>query len=146
MNNAIVNLGSGEGDKVWFLDNFLVVKSRGPNGVVEATLPAGSETPFHRHDDGDEAFYVLEGKIEIFFDGGRTVVAEPGSYVHIPRGTPHGFRTKTPLRMLVIGDFVDFACDAGARAPAPPDMDRLGVAAQKHHIAILGPLPVNAPA
>jgi hypothetical protein len=47
MNNAIVTLGSGEGEKVWFLDNFLVVKSRGPNGVVESTLPAGSETPFH---------------------------------------------------------------------------------------------------
>jgi hypothetical protein len=46
--------------------------------------------PPHSH-DWDESFYVLKGKIEFLCDG-KTHVCTPGTLVHVPRGTVHGFR------------------------------------------------------
>lgn len=50
----------------------------------------GSGPPPHRH-DWDESFYVTRGEVEISY-GDRTVVATPGTLVHLPAGTVHGFR------------------------------------------------------
>ncbi len=57
------------------------------------TLQQGDEgtgPPPHSH-DWDESFYVLKGEIE-FLCGGAVHLCKPGSLVHIPRGTVHGFR------------------------------------------------------
>ncbi len=152
---AVVVRDPAAGDATWFLDNLVVHKigarDGAPFALLESTLPAGSHTPFHRHDGEDEAFYVLEGEITFFVDGGRVVRARPGSYVHIPRGVAHGFRTETALRMLVItgtDGFAEMVREAGVPAPAhalpplePPDLERLERAADRHRIALLGPLP-----
>jgi quercetin dioxygenase-like cupin family protein len=144
-----------EGDATWFLDNLIVHKvgarDGAPYALLEATLPAGSRTPFHRHETEDEAFYVLEGELTIFLDGNRVIRATAGAYVHIPCGVAHGFRTETPLRMLVITGthgFAEMVREAGTPAPShtlppftPPDFDRLNRAAENRHIALLGPLP-----
>lgn len=57
------------------------------------TLQCGDEgtgPPPHSH-DWDESFYVLNGEIE-FLCGGETHLCLPGTLVHVPRGTVHGFR------------------------------------------------------
>lgn len=142
------------GEAVWFLDNLLTVKASpadgAPFGVVVNAMPAGSHTPLHAHDREDEAFFVLDGRLTVFV-GDEVVDAEPGTYVHLPAGTPHGFRTHTPVRMLVLcgGDgFVEMAREAGGPAarrelpPAgPPDVERLERACARFGIRILGPLP-----
>ena len=46
--------------------------------------------PPHRH-DWDESFYVLKGVIEFVCDG-QASTCTPGTLVHVPRGTVHGFR------------------------------------------------------
>lgn len=151
----VIVLGDGEGEPVWFLDHFCTLKVRkrdgAPYGLLEVRLPKGGETPFHRHHDEDEAFYVLEGQLTIVLEGGRTIVGRPGSYVHIPKGTAHGFRVDEALRMLVLcgaDGFVEFVTEAGMPAPrrelppaAPPDFPRLERAAEKYRIDLLGPLP-----
>jgi quercetin dioxygenase-like cupin family protein len=80
--DAIV-LGPGEGEAVWFLETVITVKIRSADGVSfgvsENRLPAGSSTPFHRHDAEDEALYVLEGELTLYLDGGRTRRAGPGA-------------------------------------------------------------------
>ena len=145
----------GEGEAVWFLDNLLTIKvSRAegsPFGLLENAMPEGSHTPFHAHDGEDEAFYVLEGRLAIYLDGGRVTEATPGSYVHIPAGQAHGFRTLSPVRMLVLcgGEgFVEMAREAGGPAerrelpPATePDKQRLARACERYRIRLLGPLP-----
>lgn len=154
-NRDVVALERGQGEDVWFLDNLLTIKARPMTGarfsVLESTLPAGSHTPYHRHEREDEAFYVLEGTIKIFIEGRAPLVAGPGSYVHIPRGTAHGFVTLTGLKMLVVGEvegFVEMAREAGSPAPrhelppaGPPDFARLEAACARQHITLLGPLP-----
>lgn len=151
----VVALGPGQGEDVWFLDNLLTIKARpvmgASFGVLEDSLPAGSRTPFHSHEREDEAFYLLEGRLKVFLDGGRTLEVGPGSYVHVPRGTPHGFLTTTPVRMLVLAGvegFIEMAREAGVPAPrhelppaTPPDLARLEAACARHHITLLGPLP-----
>lgn len=153
--NEVTIHAPGEGDAVWFLDNLLTIKSSRADGsqfdMVEGAMPAGSHTPFHAHDGEDEAFYVLEGELTIFLEGGRKVEATPGSYVHIPTGTPHGFVTKTPVRMLVLcgGEgFVEMVREYGTQAErrelpplTPTDYPRLGAACERNGIRILGPLP-----
>ena len=157
MNNErnVVVLGNGEGEPIWFLDNFMTLKLRASDGaafgLMEAKLPKGSETPFHRHHEEDESFYVIEGQLTVFLEGGRAVVATPGSFVHIPKGTAHGFRVDEALKMLVLSDpagFVEFVVEAGMAAPrrelppaGPPDFPKLERAAQKFRIDLLGPLP-----
>jgi quercetin dioxygenase-like cupin family protein len=148
-------LEAGQGEAVWFLDNLLTIKAAKDHGaefgVLENAMPAGSHTPFHVHDGEDEAFYVLEGNLVVHLDGGRLVEAGPGAYVHIPRGTPHGFVTRSPVRLLVlcgVDGFVEMAREAGVPAPrrelppmTEPDVPRLAAACERHRIRLLGPLP-----
>jgi quercetin dioxygenase-like cupin family protein len=59
----------------------------------EITLQEGEEgagPPPHSH-DWDESFYVLRGEVEIACEGRRATLT-PGSLVHVPRGTVHGYR------------------------------------------------------
>ena len=44
---------------------------------------------WHRHDDEDELFYVLRGRLRIEYEGGRAVDLEPGSIHVVPRGVLH---------------------------------------------------------
>lgn len=59
-------------------------------GITVQQGDEGTGPPPHRH-DWDESFYVLAGQIEFVYDG-KTVVCTPGTLVHVPRGTVHGFR------------------------------------------------------
>ena len=43
---------------------------------------------WHKHDDEDEFFYVVEGKLLIDLEG-RTVELEPGQGFVVPKGTMH---------------------------------------------------------
>jgi quercetin dioxygenase-like cupin family protein len=59
----------------------------------EITLQEGDEgagPPPHSH-DWDESFYVLRGEVEINCEG-KVLTLGPGSLVHLPRGTVHGYR------------------------------------------------------
>jgi len=62
----------------------------------EITLQEGDEgagPPPHSH-DWDESFYVLRGEVEINC-AGKVATLGPGSLVHVPRGTVHGYRFGT---------------------------------------------------
>lgn len=66
------------------------------NSVAQSygvTLQCGDEgmgPPPHSH-DWDEAFYVLKGEVQFLCEG-HTHACLPGTLVHIPRGTVHGFQ------------------------------------------------------
>jgi len=62
----------------------------------------GYHTNLHRHPHTDEAFYVLEGVLTVKINDGVSEYPA-GSYVLIPRGTPHAFgnRGKVPTRILL---------------------------------------------
>ncbi|CAA9279908.1 MAG: Quercetin 2,3-dioxygenase [uncultured Corynebacteriales bacterium] len=99
----------GGGERVWAFsgDQYTIkggVSDTGPGlGVAEAVIPPLSGPPLHVHHREDEAFYVLDGRLEVA-EGERTLVAEAGSFVFTPRGTPHRFRNvgSDACRMLLL--------------------------------------------
>jgi mannose-6-phosphate isomerase-like protein (cupin superfamily) len=69
--------------------------------VVELTEMPGYKTAWHQHNNCDEAFYVVEGVLTIKI-ADKISEFPAGSYILIPRGTPHGQGnfTKHPVRLL----------------------------------------------
>jgi quercetin dioxygenase-like cupin family protein len=63
----------------------------GSVAVFDEVVPAGGGTPFHIHPTSDEVIYVLEGEFT-FKIGEQIAKGSDGTYVFIPRGTPHGWR------------------------------------------------------
>ena len=61
------------------------------------------EYHWHKHDDDDEFFYVVEGKLLIDLEDRaevRVVELEPGQGFVVPRTVVH--RTRAPLRTVVL--------------------------------------------
>lgn len=80
---------------------FLSAKATGGQYTAyRCVVPPAGGPPPHRH-DFDEAFYVLEGTLEILC-GTETHIATAGTYVFAPRGIPHTFKNvgDTPAAYL----------------------------------------------
>ena len=60
--------------------------------VAEAWQEPGFDNPPHTHDEA-EAFYVLEGSYTFYTDADPVEEVGPGTFVFIPPGAVHGFRT-----------------------------------------------------
>jgi len=71
-------------------------------GVNDCVVRLGvlhGEFHWHHHDDEDEFFYVMEGKLLVDLEG-RTVELEPQQGITVPRGVRH--RTRAPTRTVVL--------------------------------------------
>ncbi len=53
-----------------------------------ANVTEKGEFVWHKHDDSDELFLVIEGELDIEFRD-RTVKLKPGELIVVPRGTEH---------------------------------------------------------
>jgi quercetin dioxygenase-like cupin family protein len=89
-----VLLGPGEGER---LNERIVVKLERPEiSVNEVTVRSTFEGAGpHFHKEHVDAFYVLEGELEII-NGTETLRAGPGTSVAVPPGIVHGFRAPGP--------------------------------------------------
>lgn len=95
-----------DGDDVDVLGAPIRIKSAGRADQLffaDHPMPAGYAVPMHVHESEDELFYILDGELTLMGEAGETV-AGAGSFVHLPRGVPHGFRNAgdREIRMLVI--------------------------------------------
>ena len=132
-----------EGDATWFFNALMTTKATtaetaGAYSLTEHLVTAASNPPLHVQTDEDEAFYVLDGEIELEVDG-EVVIATPGTFAFVARGAQHLFRVLTPTaRMLVIcsgkpaDNLEDFFLGMGEPAteralpePSAPDVERL---------------------
>jgi mannose-6-phosphate isomerase-like protein (cupin superfamily) len=59
--------------------------------------------PLHAHDQEDESWYIIEGRLR-FRLGDEIQEAPAGTFVFVPRGTPHCFQNvgDEPARILVL--------------------------------------------
>ena len=100
--------------------------------LIETHSPIGHGPPLHVHHDEDEAFYVIEGALEIVCGEERYEAAE-GAFAFLPRGIAHTFRvvSDVPVRMLTIavpGGLENFFRDAGM----PAEHDQLAPRSDRH--------------
>jgi mannose-6-phosphate isomerase-like protein (cupin superfamily) len=63
-------------------------------GVIEGDFR------WHKHDDEDEFFLVLEGRLLIDIENQDTVTLEPRHAITVPRGVVH--RTRAPERTVIL--------------------------------------------
>lgn len=142
-------LGPGEGRRIDIGDGFdVIVKADdlttgGVLSVLETDEPPGFGPPMHVHHDCAEAFYVLAGEYVMYLDE-QEVTCPAGSFVFIPRGVRHGFRTgDVPSRKLnfylpasMVGYFDDLAA---ALERDGVDDTELAEIASAHAMEIVGP-------
>jgi quercetin dioxygenase-like cupin family protein len=113
--------------------------------VVEATEEPGSAAPLHVHHGEAEAFYILEGEIELTC-GGQTVNAAAGDFVYTPKDVPHKYAVvgKRPARVLLLFSrpgFESFFAEGGTpldQEPAgPPDAEAFRSLVEKYEMELL---------
>jgi mannose-6-phosphate isomerase-like protein (cupin superfamily) len=68
------------------------------DSVVRLGVMQG-EYHWHKHDDEDEFFYVVEGRFIIDLEG-RSVELTPGLGFTVPKGVVH--RTRAPVRTVIL--------------------------------------------
>jgi len=69
------------------------------NGSVVRLGVVEGEYHWHKHDDDDEFFYVVEGRLLIDLEG-RTVELAPRQGFVVPKGVVH--RTRAPERTVML--------------------------------------------
>jgi len=108
--------------------------------------PSGFGPPMHIHHDAAEAFFVLEGTYLMYLQD-RQEECPPGTFVHVPRGTPHTFTVTsqgpgkklnlfTPAAMQ--GFFEELAAGEAAGDVSPDDLEAIS---RRHHMEVVGPVP-----
>ena len=127
----------------------------GALAVMEMLCQRGGEPPVHTHTREDEAFYLLDGAMT-FRAGEKTFSAEPGSFVFLPRGVPHGFvfesETVRMLSILAPGGLDDYFVADSVPAPVtqlppalegPRDVEKMLRQLADYGVQVVGPpLPV----
>src|SRR5918998_798258 len=102
--------------------------------------------PLHLHRDAAEAFFVLEGEYLMFIEEQQTL-CPPGTFVYVPRATPHTFKVVSagPGKKLnlffpaaMVPDFAEVAHAEAARSVTPALLDEI---AARSHVEVLGPVP-----
>jgi len=71
------------------------------NGSVVRVAMVEGEYHWHKHDDDDEFFFVVEGQLLIDLEA-RTVALAPGQGFVVPRGIVHRTRAKERTVILMI--------------------------------------------
>lgn len=141
-------LANGDGQHIWFLGTLMTVKAgsdqtRGGFTLIEQVSPPAFAAPSHVHEAEEEAFYVLDGELEITC-GEQTWTVEKGGFVLLPPRIPHAFsvlgsRGARLLQITSPAGFEDFAAEAGDPAngpalpsPAQPNIAKLFAAMAKY--------------
>src|SRR3954462_11562514 len=146
-------LRKGEGEHAMlFTDLFTVLLSGGETenqfGIIVSESPAGDIIPTHSHNATHETFYVLEGKVRLFFedaDGAKvTKLLDAGDFGYVPAGFAHAYKIEEAARMMgtLSGGFERFFQHMGTPAdqgtaqqpPFIPDFPRMQAAAQQHNM------------
>jgi mannose-6-phosphate isomerase-like protein (cupin superfamily) len=104
----------------------------GDFSLMERTLPPGGRRPPpHRHSNCSEAYFVLDGAVQVQIEGRDLDVGSQG-FVLVPRGTAHTFGNATDdeARLLVIhapamdGYFAQLHELWNRASPPTPDEER----------------------
>jgi quercetin dioxygenase-like cupin family protein len=138
----------------WFLDTSMrVLASREHTGgaftFIQWAAPVGFGPPRHIHPMEDEAFYLVEGGMDVVCGPDRWA-AGPGDFVFLPKGVPHAFLvTEGPVQGLQVtspAGFEDYVAELGRPAtqaglpdPTPPDHEHLMAVSERFGYQIIGP-------
>lgn len=145
-----------EGTRLWVVDELITFKATGEDTggaylLTDSVVPPQGGPPPHVHNREDEAFWVLEGELDVSV-GESSFRADAGSFVHLPRGVPHSFENPSdePARFLTLvvpaglEGFFEEVGKPGTDPSSPPsfgeeDLERLLAVAPKYGVEIQTP-------
>ncbi len=146
----------GEGKKLWVTDELMTFKASGEDtggaySLTDSMVPPQGGPPPHIHHREDEAFWVLEGELEVLVGEDR-FKAGAGSFVHLPKGVLRSYQNvgTGPARFLTLmvpaglEKFFEEVGKPGTDLSSPPpfeeeDIDKLLVVAPKYGVEIPPP-------
>lgn len=94
------------------------VVAQGNGNLFKVAKGTGS-TEWHSHDDQDETFLLLEGRLTVQLRDGD-VELEPGDLLVIPRGVEHRPRADGEARFLLVGPEITSTAAGGRPAWSHP--------------------------
>ena len=77
-----------------------VIASYNDNDVM--VVKVQGEFPFHKHDETDDFFLVIEGRVTMDYEGAESVTFGPGELVIVPKGQVHRPRAEAEAKILLI--------------------------------------------
>ena len=135
----------------------------------ELVIPPGTDAGAHEHARGEEVFFVLEGRLDVFaFEpvdrgvrdwhwwvsatGQRFLSGGPGAFMHVPTGTPHAFANTTDSAVRV---FFQSSVPGGhenyfrkladlLQKGGPPDQEAIAALGREYDIEQITDLGVGA--
>jgi len=98
--------------------------------MIHAVIPPGDGAPPHQHANEDEGFFVLGGEITFYVDG-EYVTGKAGTFINIPKNTPHGFRNESDQTARMLFWYTPAGLEKGM-AEALADFDNVVEIAKKY--------------
>ena len=151
-------LRKGEGEHAMLFGDLFTVLLSGEEtenqfGIIVSDSPAGDVIPTHSHNATHETFYVLEGKVKLFFEDAegaqQSQLLTPGDFGFVPAGFAHAYQIVEDARMMgtLSGGFERFFQHMGTETDHPtkdqppfiPDFPRMQAAAQQHNMQFFPP-------
>jgi quercetin dioxygenase-like cupin family protein len=88
-------LSEEEGEDFWLFGILTTIKisaddTDGQYCLIDAEVPPGMGSPWHRHRDEDEWFYVRDGEFTVYV-GDDHLTLTAGGFAFGPKGVPHTF-------------------------------------------------------
>jgi mannose-6-phosphate isomerase-like protein (cupin superfamily) len=77
------------------------------------------EYPFHKHDETDDFFYVLEGEMTMDIEGEPSHTVKAGELFIVPKGVVHRPRAQNEVKVLLIEPKGEPNSGDSDREPAP---------------------------
>ncbi|MDA8587182.1 cupin domain-containing protein [Rhodobacteraceae bacterium] len=89
------------------------------NGNEVMVVKFQGEFPYHKHDDTDDFFLVLEGEMEMDIEGEAPRRVGPGEMFIVPKGIVHRPRAAAECKVLLIEPKGESNSGDADRIPAP---------------------------
>ncbi|WP_373356061.1 cupin domain-containing protein [Pseudoroseicyclus sp. CXY001] len=77
-----------------------IVASYNGNDIMVVKIEGAFD--FHKHDESDDFFLVLDGEVTMDYEGAPSVTFGPGEIVVVPRGVVHRPRAEREAKVLLI--------------------------------------------
>ncbi len=145
-----ITRGPGEGRAVWVPGLQVTCKAQGEEtggaySLLEVAI-TGEGPPQHIHQAEDEAFYVVEGEVNVK-RGEETIHAPAGAFILIPKGVSHTIWRAGSVPAKILGifsppGFEDYFRDTGDEEQEPDGaayIEKAMAVAEKHNLEITGP-------
>ena len=109
--------------------------------LIEQNNDPGSGIPPHVHQNEDEVFHVLSGKIDMTI-GEEMTTLNSGDLIFCPRGIPHSFKVvgdqKARVMLSIFPAGLENMFEELAKLPAgPPDFEKVEKICDKYKIRFI---------